>query len=446
MPRHKPALSLPALALSMTVLLSGCGGSDTEPGSSGPDSGQQSGAKEQAGPADFEHISIFGGDAEAPSDGETVPLTKAGDTSQEIAAHEGMLFSYDNGSLFVSDYTTGDVPAGFPAESVTGLNTLYNGHTGIEQTTLPVAADGYLYFASRSVEGEPDDGEHELARFDLSTGLPEVLAITTEYPQITVHNEVLYYLADGLLTALDTTTGEELWQVDCDVEAMIDVVIAVGENAVGVMHTYTFDAFDLDDGTRIADRSADTWYLGLAAGPEGFYLAESRELSGSLRSAAADLHRISDTTGDAETIGATAATDAPYLGIFQMAVQDGTILVKSDFEIQALDEASGEMRWLATVRDEPYDSEEEPDKPYMELHATFDGDTVYAFATGEDADDEKQHRLLALDTASGETLANYDLDAGNWLTGPRLDGENLVFLVGNHKDPEHAALVLPKVR
>ncbi|MET4060245.1 outer membrane protein assembly factor BamB [Arthrobacter sp. UYP6] len=277
-------------------------------------------------------------------------------------------------------------------------------------------------------------------------GLPEVLATTTECPQITVQDGVLVYLADGLLTALDTDTGKQVWQVDCDVEAMIDVVIAVSENAVGVMHTNTFDAFDLDDGTRIADRSADTWFLGLAAGPEGFYLAGSREVSGSPRSVAADLHRISGTTGDTETIGGTAATDDPDLGIFQMAVQDGTILIKSDFEIQALDEATGEMRWLATVRDEPYNSEEEPDRPFMELHASFDGDTVYAYATGEDADEETQNRLLALDTGTGEILASYDLDAGDSSTGPRLDGDNLVFLLNSHTDPEHEALVLPKIR
>ena len=454
MPRRKPTVYLPALALSASLLLSGCGGSDTAAGSgtagngtAGNGTAADTAGNDSAANSDPDFISIFDVEAETPEDLERVPLTYAGYPREETSASDGLLFSYDNNSLFVTDYTTGQPPAGFPAEDDYTRNTLYRGMGSVTLFTLPVAADGYLYFSDSVVEGEAGDDEQELARFNLETGLPEVLATTTEPPQITVHEGTLYYLADGLLTALDTGTGKQLWQADCDVESAIDVVLAVTENAVGVMHTETFNAFSREDGKQLADRDAETWYMGLAAGPDGFYLAQRTEDTQERFTSASDIYRIDDLQGDEEKIATTRETDEPELMNLHMSVEDGTLLLKSDSELHAVDTETGETLWTAGVRAERFSREVEREIPRVELFAAFDGDLTYLYATGEarDGDAEETNRLLALDTATGEIRAAYDLEADFASYGPEIDGRNLVFLLNNSSDPEYEALILPKV-
>ncbi|MCC3291852.1 PQQ-binding-like beta-propeller repeat protein [Arthrobacter sp. zg-Y1110] len=450
MPYKKPSVFLPAMALSAALLLSGCGGSDSDAANSNGSGGESKESAKGKSESDFKHLSIFDVEAEVPEDVERVPLEFAGSPREEMSAHDGKLFTYDNNSLFVADYATGKPPAGYPTSDGEGSQhaALYRGMGFVELFTLPVAADGYLYFSDRSVEGEPDDGEQELARFDLATGLPEVLATTTEFPQITVHDGVLYYLADGLLTALDTGTGNQLWQVDCDVESALDVVLAVSDNAVGVMHTYTFDAFNLEDGEQVVDRDAETFFVGLAAGPDDFYLAErTEETQSDYFTSASNLYRISGSSGDEEKIATTRETDSPELTNLQMAVHDGTIVLKSDSEVHAVDEASGETRWIASVRDKPFDREFERDIPYVDLFAAFDADTVYIYATGEaEPDDEDTtSRLLALDIASGEMRAAYDIDAPRQSAGPKIDGGNLLIHHAGSSQADDEVLVLPTV-
>lgn len=446
MPRTKMSTYLAVLSLS-GLLLAGCGSNAAKPavgaGQENADSGLSEPSSDGAG--EFAHISIFDGEGETPSELERVPLKTAGYVREEITAYEGMLFSYDNGSVFVADYGTGQVPAGFPAEN-DGANNLAGGTASVTLHTLPVADGGYLYFSDAAIEGERSDGVEELARFDLATGLPEVLATTTEPPQITVHDGVLYYLADGLLTALDTATGEQLWQEGCPVESEIDVVFAVTEHMVGVMDTEAVYGFDVATGERVLDRDTDTWFVGLAAGPQGLYLAEHNAETSASHSVSADLYRINDKSGEEEKFATTRETDVPDLGIVQLAVHEGTVLLKSDYEVHAIDEASGETRWITTVRDETFSEEVEFDLPPMNLYFALDGGTAYIYATGGESKEDNRSRLLAVDTESGDILATHDLGADFDSAGPRIDGDNLVFLANNHTDPEFEALILPKVR
>lgn len=464
---NRTSTMLLAPALAAALLLAGCTGA-----------AEESRGASASGPPSFHTgghpwINVFDGEGRPAEQLQRVPLENAAYRySGQTEAVDGWLFSYTDSGVAVTDYRTGAVPSSLPEPDYEG-RSLSKGSTRLSRETAPVIADGYLYFADERIAGTVGDDVREIGRYDLATGRAEVLAAVGEFPVLAVDGGVLYYLADGALTALDASAGDDIvpgaaaadesavatgaavqqWRADSGAAVGDRTSIAVSGGVVAVSDAGVIELFDRADGTRLVVRRSGTEYGALTADAAGFLVTECRPGGAEGRDDVLDVLRL-DARGEKEVLGTVPAPQAAYAGrpdAVEIMAEGQTVLVRSGGAVHALDAGGAGARWTAGLSGDTAADEGAPPFPPAELRTALAGGTAYVFASSHDPavhgrDDGTpwgRHRLLAVDAGTGRVLARTDFEGDSAPLGPLVDGDSLLFLQGSGDDAE--VLLLPRV-
>ena len=289
---------------------------------------------------------------------------------------------------------------------------------------------------------------------------------------------MLYYLADGALTALDagaldagagddnatgaaaadastvdTGAAVQQWRADSGAAVGDRTSIAVSGGVLAVSDGGVIELFDRADGTRLVVRRSGTEFGALTADAAGFLVTERRPGGAEGRDDVLDVLRL-DARGEKEVLGTVPAPQAAYAGLpdaVEIMAEGPTVLVRSGGAVHALDAGGAGARWTAGLSGDTAADESAPPFAAAELRAVLAGGTAYVFASSHDPavhgrDDGtpwSRHRLLAVDAATGQVRARTDFEGDSAPLGPLVDGDSLLFVRGSGAPAE--VLLLPRV-